>query len=75
MSADHQTFEFKTNINCDGCKAIVSKTLDHAEGVCHWDVDTRNKDKILSVHSNGITPEEVIRKVKDAGFSIELLNQ
>jgi copper chaperone CopZ len=75
MSVLNKTFEFKTNINCDGCKATVSKVLDDAKGICHWDVDTKNKDKILSVHSEGITPEEVMKKVKEAGFSIELLNQ
>jgi copper chaperone len=35
-----------------------------ANGICHWDVDTANKDKILSVHSEGITEEEVIQKVQ-----------
>lgn len=74
MNDSGQTFRFKTNINCDGCKARVSPALEEAEGICHWDVDTRNKDKILSVHSDGITAEEVIRKVKEAGFNIELLN-
>ena len=33
------------------------------------------KDKILSVRSKGISEVEVIRKVQEAGFKIELLNQ
>ena len=49
--------------------------LNDADGICHWDVDTTNKEKILSVHSEGITEEEVIQKVKEAGFKIEILTQ
>lgn len=36
---------------------------------------TNIKDKILSVHSEGITEEEVIQKVQEAGFKIELLTK
>jgi len=75
MNNSNQTLKFKTNINCGGCVAQVTPFLNNAEGVCHWSVDTTNKDKILSVHSKGITEEEVIQKVKQAGFKIELLNQ
>lgn len=72
---ESQNFKFKTNINCSGCVAAVKPHLDNADGVCHWDVDTTTKDKILSVHSEGITEEEVIQKVQEAGFKIELLKQ
>lgn len=67
-------FQFKTNINCSGCVATVKTHLDNTAGVGHWDVDTTTKDKILSVQSEGITEEEVIQKVQEAGFKIELLN-
>lgn len=70
-----QTLKFKTNINCGGCVAKVTPFLNEGEGICHWDVDTASKDKILSVHSEGITEEEVMQKVKEAGFKIELLTQ
>jgi copper chaperone len=74
MKTNDKTLKFKTNINCSGC---VEKLLHFSmkQGICHWDVDTANKDKILSVHSEGITEEEVIQKVKEAGFKIELLTQ
>ena len=71
---ENKEFQFKTNINCSGCVATVKPHLDKAEGVCHWDVDTTSKGKILSVHSEGITEEEVIQRVQEAGFKIELLN-
>lgn len=75
MKTSDKTFKFKTNINCGECVAKVTPFLNEAEGVCHWEVDTTIKDKILSVHSKGITEQEVIQKVQEAGFKIELLNQ
>jgi len=75
MNTNDKTLKFKTNINCSGCVANVTPFLNEAEGICHWDVDTENKDKILSVHAQGITEEEVIQRVQKAGFKIVLLNQ
>ena len=75
MKTNDKTLKFKTNINCSGCVEKVTPFLNDANGICHRDVDTANKDKILSVHSEGITEEEVIQKVQDAGFKIELLTQ
>lgn len=75
MSNENKTLQFKTNINCGGCVDKVTPFLNEAEGVCHWEVDTTNKDKILSVHTKGITEQEVMQKVKEAGFKIESLNQ
>ena len=75
MKTNDKTLKFKTNINFSGCVEKVTPFLNDANGICHWDVDTANKDKILSVHSEGITEEEVIQKVQDAGFKIELLTQ
>ena len=68
MKTNDKTLKFKTNINCGGCVAKVTPFLNEGEGICHWDVDTASKDKILSVHSEGITEEEVMQKVKEAGF-------
>ena len=73
MKSIDQTLKFKTNINCGGCVAKVRPFLEEADGICHWNVDTENGEKILAVHSKGITKEEVIQKVQEAGFNIELL--
>ncbi|HSF88614.1 MAG TPA: heavy-metal-associated domain-containing protein [Saprospiraceae bacterium] len=69
-----ETFTFKTNINCASCVAQVAPVLDSAEGMCHWDVDTSGKDKILSVHSDGISREEIMDTVRKAGYKIEPVN-
>lgn len=65
--------QFKTNINCSGCVATVKPFLDQAAGVGQWDVDTVNKDKILTVESAEITADEVVAMVQKAGFKIESL--
>lgn len=68
------TLKFKTNINCGGCIAKVTPLLNEAEGVCHWEVDTTNSAKVLTVQAEGITEEEVIAIVNEAGFKAEALN-
>lgn len=75
MENSNQTFQFKTNINCSGCVAKVKPYLDGAEDICEWDVDVKNRDKVLTVKSEGITQEEVMNAVQKAGFKVELLNQ
>lgn len=68
---ENQKFQFKTNINCGGCIKGVTPFLDKAEGIQHWEVDTENPDKILTITSNGITQEQIIETVQKAGFKIE----
>lgn len=70
---ENKNLQFKTNINCGGCVASVKPHLDNANGVSHWEVDTTNKDKVLTVKSEGVTEQEVIETVKKAGFKIEPL--
>lgn len=66
-----ETFKFKTNINCGGCVSNVTPALNELEGVCDWEVDTSNKDKILTVQSDGVTETEIVEAVKKAGYKIE----
>ena len=70
---ENKNLQFKTNINCGGCVASVKPHLDNADGICHWEVDTTNKDKVLTVKSTGITEEQVIETIQKAGFKIEHL--
>lgn len=70
---ENQEFQFKTNINCGGCVASVKPHLDNADGVSEWNVDTNNKDKILTVKAAGITEEQVLDIIKKAGFKGESL--
>lgn len=72
---ENKEFQFKTNINCSGCVASVKPHLDKAEGIYHWDVDTTDKDKVLTVKSESITKQEIIEAVQKAGFKIERLGE
>ena len=74
MENKHKTHQFKTNINCGGCVATVTPFLNETEGVCHWEVDTTNKDKILTVETAEISEQQIIETVQKAGFKIEPLN-
>lgn len=65
---EEKSFQFKTNINCGGCLAKVTPFLNDAEGVCHWEVDTASKDKVLTVKSEGITEQEVMDIIRKTGF-------
>ena len=73
MEKNNHDLRFKTNVNCGGRVASVKPHLDNADGICHWDVDTTNKDKVLTVKSTGITEEQVIETIQKAGFKIEHL--
>lgn len=64
-------YEYKTNINCNGCIAAVTPNMDSAEGILNWSVDIDNPDKILTVEVEGIDSKVVEGAVKKAGYSIE----
>jgi len=68
---ENNEFQFKTNINCGGCVAAVKSFLDKAEGIQDWNVDTDNKDKILTIQAKGTTVGEIMETVQKAGFKIE----
>ena len=70
---EKKDFQFKTNLNCGGCVSKVQSDLDNAAGICEWNVDTTNADKILTVQSNGATAEEIITIVNAKGFKAEPL--
>ncbi|HLQ99840.1 MAG TPA: heavy-metal-associated domain-containing protein [Sphingobacterium sp.] len=70
----NKEFKFKTNINCEGCVSQIKDDLNNAEGICHWSVDTDDKDKTLTVMSTTITQDEVIAVVQNKGYKAEPLN-
>lgn len=71
---ENKELQFRTNLNCGGCVSKVKPGLDNAEGICDWNVDTDNKDKILTIKSDGITEDEVVTIIKSKGFKAEPLN-
>lgn len=70
---ENKNLQFKTNLNCSGCVSKVTTDLNEALGSNEWDVDTSNKDKILTVKSEKLTGEEVIDIIQKKGFKAEIL--
>lgn len=69
-----KTIQLKTNINCGGCVAKVTQSLDETAGVATWQVDTQNPKKILTVTTDNLDEQEVIKAVEKAGFKAEALS-
>ncbi len=66
-----ETLKLKTNINCSGCVARVTGSLNETIGENNWQVDTQNPNKILTVSGEVINKSEVIKAVEKAGFKAE----
>ncbi|MET4075941.1 heavy-metal-associated domain-containing protein [Hymenobacter sp. UYCo722] len=66
-----KTLQFKTNINCGGCIKAVTPALNQEAGAGNWQVDTATPDKILTINSDQLTAEQVVRAVEQAGFKIQ----
>ena len=52
-------FKFKTNINCMGCVAKVTPTLNEISEIENWEVDVRNKDKVLTIETQSLNQNEI----------------
>ncbi|MDN3708518.1 heavy-metal-associated domain-containing protein [Myroides ceti] len=70
---EQKDIKFKTNINCSSCVAKVTPFLDAVKSISHWEVDTKNREKILTLRSDGANEKEIIESVQKAGFKIEPL--
>lgn len=63
-----QTLKFKTNINCSGCVAKVTNTLNESVGEGNWEVDTTVPEKTLTIQSEETDMEHVEDALKNLGF-------
>jgi copper chaperone len=50
--------------------AKVPPKLNETEGICQWNVDVNDPDKILTVETDAASREQVMEAVKKAGFKI-----
>lgn len=66
-----KTIELKTNINCGSCVANVTPTLNKWIGDGKWSVDTLNPKKILTVKTDDLEEQDVIKAVEEAGYKAE----
>jgi copper chaperone len=68
-----KTIQFKTNINCTNCLAKVTPFLDRKEGIQSWKVDIDNPDKILTVETELLDAEDIVKTIKRTGFEAEVI--
>lgn len=66
-------YQFKTNINCDGCIAKVTPQLNGNKDIKEWNVDTANPAKVLTVKTENLLEDDVKAIVAKAGFKAESL--
>jgi len=71
---ENNTLKYKTNISCMGCVSKVTPELDKLTAIENWEVDIRNKDKVLTVEASSDKQDEIISAVEKAGFKIEKIN-
>lgn len=67
------TLKFKTTIKCGGCIATVTPFLNKIEGISNWSVDTNSPDKILTVETESVNPDEITNTLKNAGYQANLI--
>jgi copper chaperone len=67
-----ETLKFKTNINCGGCIATITPVLNGLKNIQHWEVDTANPDKILTIKTeDNLTAVQIIDAVEQKGYKAE----
>ena len=69
-----KTYKFRTNINCGNCIKKVTPYLEQLTGL-EWNVNTGDTRKVLEVKSTAWEAQQIIDKVKEAGYEIEPLKQ
>ncbi len=70
-----EQLKFKTTINCGGCVAAVTPSLNQSVGEGKWNVDTGSPDKVLTVDADTATEQAVVAAVAKAGFKAESIGQ
>lgn len=70
---ENKVFKFRTNLNCSGCVSKMKSDFDNEKSISEWNVDTENKDKILTVKTSDLTEEDIIDMVNEKGFEAEVL--
>ena len=68
-----EKLKFKTDINCNGCIAKVTPSLNQVQGILKWNVDITKPLKILTVEASGITGDDIIKIVNQAGYNAQKL--
>jgi len=63
-----ETLKFKTNIKCAGCVATVKPKLDAIVGIGHWEVETQDPDKILTITAPVVNIAAIQEGLGEVGY-------
>ncbi|MBO9729706.1 MAG: heavy-metal-associated domain-containing protein [Chitinophaga sp.] len=66
-----ETLQFKTNIKCSGCIAVVTPVLNKIAGADNWEVDLQSPDKLLVVATDKAGKAEIQQAIEKAGYRAE----
>ena len=66
-----KTVQFKTNINCGGCIAKATPTLNEVVGAGQWMVDTQNPNKVLTISNDNVNEIQLKQALDKVGFKSE----
>ena len=69
-----KTIQLKTNIMCGACVAKVTPSLNEVAGESNWHVDTLNPKKILTIKTEELQADQVIKAVEKAGYKAEMIS-
>jgi len=69
-----KTIEVTTNIMCGSCVAKVTPTLNETVRDTNWKVGTLHPKKILTVTTENLDEEQIIKAVAKAGYKAEKLS-
>ena len=64
---------FKTNIKRKKQVALLNQYMETLSGIVRWNVDLWDKDKILRIVSNSVSPRSVEQHLRKAGYYCEEL--
>lgn len=63
--------QFYSNINCAACVAKVTDALDSIVGAGHWEVNTADKNKPLTLHTElEISQDSLNEKLNPVGYQV-----
>lgn len=62
------TYKYKTTMSCSGCVSKVEKFLTKENGIDRWEVDLNSPDKILTIETGSLLPEQIPSLLLKAGY-------
>ncbi len=68
-----QILVFKTNLSDRRLVNAVEPHLENVEGILKWNVDLHDKDNILRIETEDVSPRHIEQQLKDAGYYCEEL--